>query len=253
MQTLFRVRIENILLQILPLDGGLIYTESNFNNFFPEPLNAITSSFFLFIALYWLIKLRWFLSKHAFLIICAWILLVGGIGGILYHGLRRYNIFIALDWVPIVVLCFLNSGWFWQKVVGTGAAILVGLSFLAVEIFLNYRYDHDNSHFANNVSYGLMGLMILIPVVVYLYKTKFKNGKLILFALITFCLALGFRVIDDWGIVPFGTHFLWHMFSDVTTGCLFYFIYKLSPNTIKAAERISRWSFTFPRRGQKAF
>jgi hemolysin III len=243
----------NPLIQILPPDGGLIYTESNFSNFFPEPLNAITSSFFLFIALYWLAKVRWFSGKHAFLSMCSWILLVGGVGGILYHGLRKYNFFIALDWVPIVILCFLTGAWFWHKVAGTTLSVLICLSFFCIEWILNSKYDHDNSHFANNVNYSLMALMILIPVVVYLYKTRFKNGKLILFALITFCLALGFRIVDDWGVFPFGTHFLWHTFSAITTMCLFYFIYKLSPNTIKAAERYSRFRFVLQKPRQKAF
>ncbi len=243
----------NPLIQILPPDGGLIYTESNFSNFFPEPLNAITSTFFLFIALYWLVKVRGFSIKHTFLSVCSWILLVGGVGGLLYHGLRRYNIFIALDWVPIVILCFFTSGWFWHKVVGVATSILIGILFFCIEWILNSWYDHDNSHFANNINYSLMGIMILVPVVVYLYKTKFKNGKLILFALITFCLALGFRIIDDWKIIPVGTHFLWHAFSAITTICLFSFIYKLSPNTIKAAERYSRFRFTFQKARQKAF
>lgn len=245
--------VDFILLQVTAPDGGLIYTESNFSNYFPEPLNAVTSFLFFFIAIYWLFKIKGFSSKHLFLSVCAWILFTGGIGGILYHGLRRYNIFIALDWVPIVILCFLTMGWFWQKLVGTPAMMVICSLFILTELALTLTYDHDNSHIANNISYALMGLMILVPVSLYLYKTHFKNGRLILVALISFCMALGFRIIDDWGVFQVGTHFLWHVFSSITTICLFNFIYKLRPETIKAAERYSRTSFSLPKRRQKLF
>ncbi len=35
-----------------PPDGGMLYTETDLGQFFPEPLNAVTSCFFLAIAVY---------------------------------------------------------------------------------------------------------------------------------------------------------------------------------------------------------
>ncbi len=207
----------------------MIYTETNLKHLFPEPLNAITSALFLFLALYWLYKLRGFSVKHTFLSIATWVLLVGGIGGILYHGLRKYSFFISLDWLPILILCFLTSGWFWNKILGGPvASVLVFASFFSVEFFTNYYYSHANSHFANNMNYSFMALMVLVPVIVYLYRTNFLHGKWVIFALLSFSFALFFRISDKWGILQVGTHFLWHTFGAVATACMFRFIHSLN-------------------------
>lgn len=46
----------------IPPDGGIVYAETNMSQLFPEPLNAITSCFFLAIAIYWTFKL-WQLQR----------------------------------------------------------------------------------------------------------------------------------------------------------------------------------------------
>lgn len=84
-----------------PADGGMVYTETNLSHRFPEPLNTITSGFFFILALYWIFRLKGFSKHYSFLSIASWILLIGSIGGTFYHDLRRYPVFIMMDWLPI--------------------------------------------------------------------------------------------------------------------------------------------------------
>jgi hypothetical protein len=80
-----------------PPDGGSFYAETNMQHLFPEPLNTITSCFFLAIAIYWTIKLWGKGRQHAFLSVALILLYIGGIGGTIYHGLRQWRIFIMMD------------------------------------------------------------------------------------------------------------------------------------------------------------
>src|SRR5690606_17917106 len=105
-----------LLLKFRAPDGGLLYTETNLNSLLPEPLNTLTSCFFFLLALYWIIRLKGFNPRHAFLSIASWFLLIGSIGGTVYHGLRKYPVFIIMDWLPILLLCLMASAWFWMKV-----------------------------------------------------------------------------------------------------------------------------------------
>lgn len=88
-----------------PPDGGSLYAETNLNHLFPEPLNAITSCFFLAIAFYWLFKLWGNFKSHPFLSYCLVLLFIGGIGGTTYHAFRLWRPFIMMDWLPIMLLC----------------------------------------------------------------------------------------------------------------------------------------------------
>lgn len=92
---------------MLPPDGGIIYGETNMHHLFPEPLNTITAIFFIAIAIYWLVRLYGFSAQFVFLSISAYVLLIGSIGGTVYHGLRLYPFFILMDWIPILLLCMM--------------------------------------------------------------------------------------------------------------------------------------------------
>ena len=54
----------------LPPDGGILYTETNMAQLFPEPLNAITAVFFLFIAIFWTIKIKGNVKANPFITNC---------------------------------------------------------------------------------------------------------------------------------------------------------------------------------------
>ena len=81
------------------LDGGPIYTETpaeiRAQKPYPgpvaEPWNAATAFLFVAVAVFWILRLRGRLSRYPFLAVSLPLLLVGGVGGTLYHGLRSWR------------------------------------------------------------------------------------------------------------------------------------------------------------------
>lgn len=211
------------LLQIPP-DGGSLYTETNMSQLFPEPLNAITSCFFLGIAVYWTLKLKGNFKTHSFLGWAIALLYIGGIGGTLYHGLRQWSFFILMDWLPIMLLCLSAGVYFLSKLIKWNYAMLLVLLYIGFQFFFRSTMK-INPHLFINVNYGLMALFVLLPVAGYLNRTNWAHGRWVGLALITFIIALTFRVADKWLLFDFGTHFLWHIFGAIASFCMFNYIY----------------------------
>ncbi|MEL7532174.1 MAG: hypothetical protein AAFN10_12730, partial [Bacteroidota bacterium] len=113
------------LLQTLSRDNGPIYTETNLDQLIVEPWNAASAIIFVFIALYWLVRLKNQIRQHIFLYVSSWILLIGGVGGFLYHAFRVSEVFLTMDWVPIAILSLAGSGFFFYQFTGkTWAGII---------------------------------------------------------------------------------------------------------------------------------
>jgi hypothetical protein len=91
-------------------DGGPRYVETPPNPsasdapFVAEPWNTVTASFFIWIALAWLWRVRGRYRAFPFLVCCMPILLAGGIGGTLFHGTRTARLYFLLDVIPISLL-----------------------------------------------------------------------------------------------------------------------------------------------------
>lgn len=216
------------MLQGHPADGGMLYTETDLSRFFPEPLNMVTSALFLIPALYWILKLKGFNRQYTFLSIAMYFLLTACIGSTIYHGLRRWRFFIFMDWVPIALLCLLASVYFWYKLLGKWYyGVLSLVVFVAVVIGIRVFIPLSNLQFAISLNYGVMVLMIILPLTLLLIRTKGQNAGLVLISLLSFAVALFFRVADQWRWIDIGTHFLWHFFGVVATTLIFRFIFRL--------------------------
>src|SRR5687768_9068553 len=96
-------------------DKGPRYTETPPDPYAPdapfiaEPWNAVTAAFFVVIAGWWLVRLRGRYRDYPFMMSCLPILLAGGIGGTLYHGLRTRQLYFYLDVVPIQLLALAGA------------------------------------------------------------------------------------------------------------------------------------------------
>jgi hypothetical protein len=207
-----------------PPDGGSLYAETNLSRLFPEPLNAITSFFFLGIAVFWTLKLKGRYKSHLFLSVALVFLYIGGIGGTLYHGLRQWSFFILMDWLPIMLLCISAGVYFLSKLIKWKYALLLALVYMGIQFFFRNTMK-VNPHLFININYAVMALVVLLPVAGYLNRTDWLHGKWVGLALITFIIALTFRIADKWHLFDFGTHFLWHTFGAVASFCMFNFIY----------------------------
>lgn len=218
-----------MLLAIQPPDGGLIYKETNLQHFFPEPWNMVSSALFLIPGIYWLIKLKGFDKRYAFLSMATWLLLIGCVGSTVYHGLRRWHIFIFMDWVPIALLCLMASVYFWIKFTGkTIFGIVALLVFIALIIGMRSLFPKHDIQLMISLNYVVMVLMIVLPLILLLWKMHWHNGWLVLSAFLSFMVAIIFRVADKYTSLSIGTHFLWHTFGAIATTLVFIFIYRVS-------------------------
>lgn len=220
-----------------PPDGGMLYTETNLDYFFPEPLNAVTSLFFLAIALYWTFKLWGKGKQHTFLSFALVLLYIGGIGGSIYHGLRQWNIFIMMDWLPIMLLCISAGVYFIARLTRWYYAVAFVLLYMAFQFYVRQQMINDGTiQLYININYAILASLVLFPVLGYLIKTKFNNGMWVGFALIAFILALTFRIADGWQWLERGTHFLWHTFGAVAAFCMFQYLYLINKKETRYIE-----------------
>ncbi|MEM6262069.1 MAG: hypothetical protein AAGI38_06140 [Bacteroidota bacterium] len=215
------------LLQLRLHDGGPRYTETDLSQFVVEPWNAASAVLFVFIPLYWFIKLKGNYRRHAFMTLMLVILLIGGVGGTLYHAFRVSSIFLYMDWVPIMLICLGASMYFFIKSVGS-VPIALGVliaSFLAQWLMVDLELIDEP--YASNLSYGLMAITLLAPLWLIMKKTDFFKAKYVGFALLAFIGALSCRIADEWHPLPMGTHFLWHAFGALASHFMLQYTYLL--------------------------
>ncbi len=175
-------------------DGGPRYVETNLARLFVEPCNAITASLFVMIVLYFLWKMRGRFREHPFVTLCMPILLAGGIGGTIYHALRRYHAMFLLDVIPIGLLVVMGSIYLWIRLRPKLWHVL-GLSSI-IAMFPLLFILHVHTHVAIVIHYILLATLVLIPVGIVMVRTNFRHINLVKFALVMFGFAILFRFLD---------------------------------------------------------
>nr|WP_315034025.1 hypothetical protein [uncultured Chryseobacterium sp.] len=219
-------------INLIPPDGGMLYKETDMTQLFPEPLNAITALLFLAIAIFWTLKMKGSFKKYPFLTYCLVLLYIGAIGGTVYHSFRQWPVFIMMDWMPIMLLCLSAGFYFLAQSMKWYYAVVMVLVYLILMLGLRNWMLIDNPSLFININYAIMASFVLFSVVSYLIYTQWKAGKWVGFALLSFALALTFRIVDKSEGLSFGTHFLWHTFGAVATFCMFNYLY-LTRNAIR--------------------
>lgn len=206
-------------------DGGPVYTETDLHHLVAEPFNALSAVIFIFISAYWMWKLRKDFLQHTFLSIANVMLMVGGIGGSVYHAFRQSSAFLLMDWLPILLICLAASAFYFRKAAGSWRPALVTLVVCILIEAINFIWTPVT--IAVNVSYAVMGLMVLLPTLLILWRTGFQHGHWVAIALVAFVLALVFRLADTGSSWTMGTHFLWHVFGAVACHTMFLYTYRL--------------------------
>ncbi|AWM36888.1 Ceramidase [Gemmata obscuriglobus] len=219
-------------------DWGPLYVETPANVYGPdappvaEPWNTVTASFFIWIAAAWLWRVRGRYREFPFLVCCMPILLAGGIGGTLFHGTRASPLFFLLDVVPISLLGLAGSAYMAYRFVGRRRAwvLVLILIFYAVCNRLFFAVIGPmNRQLSINLSYASLAVVVLVPVGLVLWRTRFRHGGWVVAGLTSFALAWFFRLYDQQsaGTFPMGSHWLWHTFGAVTTAAMVQFFYKV--------------------------
>lgn len=177
-----------------------------------EPANAISSGFIVLFGIASLVLVVRRSPRAIELYLLFALLIVNGVGSILWHGLRtRWA--LTLDVTPALIFLLLVAiiwgrrvaPWWQVALVGAGIA---ALSFVVRNIELGFRLP------------GRWGAMapLVVAAAAWLIVRSYSISKTAALAgggaLLSALAALTFRTIDnvacEW--LPMGTHFLWHIF-----------------------------------------
>lgn len=230
-------------------DWGPPYTETPANPYAPdapfiaEPWNTVTATFFVWIALAWAWRIRGRFREYPFLACCLPILLAGGIGGTLFHGTRSSPVYFLLDVVPISLLGLAGSMFmalrFWGRSRGWLFLPGVGLFYFAVNQVVFRLVAPVSIQWSVNLSYASLAIVILTPIALVLWRTRFRHGGWIAAGLVSFVIAWFFRLVDReiGGTLPMGSHWLWHTFGAIATVMVIQFFYKVEGDKPKEASR----------------
>lgn len=231
------------ILKSVLVDGGPLYIETRLDRLVAEPFNAVSASFFIFIAVYWLWKLRQELRANAFFVTCAVLLLLGGVGGTLFHGTRASRVFLMMDVLPIVVICTLAGAYFWRHLLGQYWLAGMALVILPTVLGMPLAHRHLPIQVAITLSYLVFAFLVIVPLFLTLYKTQFRHGSLVIGSLFLFLVALICRVADSYAgtstYLPMGSHWLWHSFSAFAVALVFLYLrhFTVQNQTVRRAAK----------------
>ncbi len=210
-------------------DSGPIYQETVLGRLPVEPFNTASNLLFLFIIIYWSIKIYHDLSKYRFLIYVLATLFIGYVGGTIYHATRSHEIWLLMDWVPIFILSVSAVIYFFRKLGVHWFIMLVLVLFPFALMFALENIPSLPRSMKNLIEYTSLALVILIPIFSYLRKTNWLFMNRILVGLALFCIAIFFRTLDNTAIsneyFSMGTHFLWHTFGALAVHFVISYLY----------------------------
>lgn len=222
------VLLQGLLPSGRPADGGPIYHETDFSRTIVEPFNFMSALVFFLVVLYWAWKLRRKWRQHILLSIIVLLLGIGALGGSVFHGFRLHRVWLVMDFMPILINLILGSVFFWYQTTKRWWLSILGvIAYIAVTMML-FRYLPMPMGIRINLNYSLLGLMLLVPLTLTLWRDRWHNGHLVLLGLLLFSCAVYFRWADQLEppLLPMGTHFLWHLFGVAATASIMQYMYK---------------------------
>lgn len=214
---------------MMPNDQGPIYLETIMGRFPVEPWNTVSNFLFLAIIVYWVWRLKDDVRTHRFIAGAMPVLIVGWVGGTVYHATRSHDVWLFMDFVPIALLVMAVSMFFWRRqgvrwwwvpllVFGPFVVVMTGMSIL----------DMPRS-MRPVAGYPTLAISILLPVAWNLVRERYADWGLVVGALAVFVAAVGFRSIDGRLLLetlPMGTHWLWHSFGAGAVHILIIYIWR---------------------------
>jgi len=211
-----------------PNDQGPIYSETNMSRLPVEPWSTASNLVFLVVFIYFAIKTKFSYKKFPLLVVFLVILLIGWMGGTIYHATRSHNIWLMLDYMPIMFLVLISTIFFWRELVGKWILVFT-FTLLPIVIYrLIYEVLVLPHSISISIGYSVMALVVIIPLVLHCIYKNPKAWKLVVGALSSFAIAITFRILDEYlsQYISMGTHFLWHLFGGFCCFFMLYYIYE---------------------------
>lgn len=228
--------IFEVLLIQLPADGGPIYAETDMSRWISEPWNTWSSLALVFPAIYWAFRLKFRIEMYPFIYFCIPLLLLGGTGSVLYHASRTLPFYLYLDVLPTAILTISVGVYFWKLLLRQWwkvALIVIPLTVLRIYLMVYFE-----SEAAVNVNYFIAGVVIFLPVLLYVRQHNYRHIRPLLFSVFCLALSLFFREKDVWfqSYLPMGSHFLWHLVSGIGAYYLALYLYLMRTDEMKSHE-----------------
>lgn len=214
-------------------DFGPIYKETHPGEFPVELWSTLSNLVFLFAVLYWGKKVYADYKNHRFLAYTLPILLIGFIGGTIYHATRSSNIWLFMDFLPIAILIIAAGVYFWKKLIKNWIPIILIVLLPSILIRGALTFIINNESLQITIGYFVLAITLILPIIIYLIKTKNKRWPLFAGSLASFVIALFFRYADSSTLLPMGTHWLWHLFGGIATFLIIGFIYYDKVDSLK--------------------
>ena len=197
------------------------YFEFAPDSFVVQPWNTFSSLVFFVPIAYWVFKLRGELKHYPMMLLALPLLFLNGLGSTLFHGNDGGQVYMMKDVLPPLVLVISIAVYYWYRVLGHR---LKAVSFVLLGLGLNVLNMYYHSSIGNmargvNVFYFINGVTIALPLLLFLYRVRWRGLMQVILAVLLVAIALGFRVLDPLTLdyfgssLPMGTHFLWHVAS----------------------------------------
>jgi hemolysin III len=214
---------------------GPRYIETDLGRWIVEPFNAASAGLFLLLAAWWTRRLWPRRRQYPFLLACMPLLVIGGIGGTVYHAFRGHWIWLLMDWVPIALLTFAGGVWLWSRLLRQWWWALPIVP--AVFVVQRLGFAHLPRGLAINLSYSLLAAVVVVPAILVLLRTRGRHGGWVATAFVAFVLALSCRMLDarSASLLAMGSHWLWHVFGAVACHCCLEYFFRLRREDVFAA------------------
>ncbi len=217
-----------------------IYCERLDPSFWSEPLNAISNAAFIIAAFICLRTARKSGRTDTLTMLLIVNLFAIGVGSFLFHTMANRWSGLA-DTLPIVLFIlvylyaatsrYLRAPWFMAALAPIG---FIGFAILFVRMWSEYLPSLNGSQ-------GYFPVLIaLIFYGVILARRGHPAATGLIAAAALFSMSLTFRSLDQavCGVLPFGTHFLWHIFNGILLGVvLMAFVRHGAPQVAEADAR----------------
>ncbi len=229
----------SIRITVEPNDQGPIYRETDISRIPVEPWSTFSNLIFLAVFIYFAVKTKFKYKKYPLLVIFLPILLLGWIGGTIYHATRSNDIWLLLDYIPIMFLVLMASIYFWREVVGKWTLVFCFTLFPIIIYRLIYETLALPHSLSISAGYSVLALIVIIPLVLHCIWKNPNGWKFLAGALGSFIIAITCRLLDDnclTAYLPMGTHFLWHLFGGFCCFFMFYYIYEAEKIKISISE-----------------
>lgn len=194
-----------------------------------EPWNTASNLVFLFVILYWAVRLKFQWRKFPSIFFMLAFTSVGLFGGTLYHGTRSNCFWLFLDWIPIVLNVGVLSFVFWNGYFQNWKiALLFGLPpTLAATLLQLYFGFHSVLY--STLAYLSLFLSAIASLIFWIRKKGSLHLRLLGFAMISVGLSFLARLAErspHFDFLTMGTHFLWHIFGAMTCHLVLLYLHR---------------------------